>query len=167
MRFWVFTSTVLLTSLISGPVFANDAMREAAEKFIPTLKSECDVLLEDAKQRAYNFDDVWLVVDKDNVVKRAVFAVPTFETEFEENGEYDKVKSIRVSGYSVQNSLTNSSFDPSSGRMKHFPKGRGIADIYDSGVWRFSYGDFILEIYEQDPTADGKMSPAIKLDFTK
>ena len=195
MRFWVFTSTVLLTSLISWPVFANDAMREAAEKFIPTLKSECDVLLEDAKQPdfysysekssynakvsqwmlvrvpcnsgAYNFDDVWLVVDKDNVVKRAVFAVPTFETEFEENGEYDKVKSIRVSGYSVQNSLTNSSFDPSSGRMKHFPKGRGIADIYDSGVWRFSYGDFILEIYEQDPTADGKMSPAIKLDFTK
>lgn len=180
---------------LNTPALATDKMKEAALKFIPTLKSECDEVLEQSKQPefvlyqeksydgktlvpwllglvpcnsgAYNFENIWLIVDKNNVVKRASFSVPQFEIKFEENGQYDKVKSIRVSGYSVQHSLTNSQFDTSDGKMRHSPKGRGIGDIYDHGVWRFQYGDFILETYETDPTGDGEINPAMKLDFTK
>ncbi len=181
--------------------FAADAMKAAALEFVPSLKSECDQVLElSAKPEfslyqekslerktstawlvvrvpcnvgAYNIESVWLIVDENNSVKRASFSVPQFKTVFEstkENdptGESDIVKLIRVSGYSVVHSLINSKFDPTTGIMNHFSKGRGLGDVYDSGNWRLKFGEFVLETYETDPVYDLKQVPAMKLDFTK
>ncbi|MCF6327653.1 MAG: DUF1176 domain-containing protein [Devosiaceae bacterium] len=104
----------------------------------------------------YNQGFVYFGVDDIYEITNLSFAIPTFETTYENNDSYGAVTNIEVTGFSASNQIFNANFFPETKTMYSYNKWRGPADAFTVGQWRFIEGQFVLQTYDVDAAFDGK-----------
>jgi len=105
---------------------------------------------------AYNTAERYFLQGPYGDVTPVAFATPVVKTVYEDPQEMTRTKSISITTYSSQISLSNSSFDAQFRSISASHKWRGIGDASEGGTWRFEGGQFVLESYALDPTFDGQ-----------
>ncbi len=166
----LFTALFLSTSAHAAPAFTVD---QVIARFSIDMATQCDFEAEDIADRlknatvyevasvgdvkttyqifelacshgAYNFNSVYYVGGEYSGLELVQFVEPTVND-----------SSYAITGYSTVNMLTNSGFEPKTGTMGFFAKGRGLGDCYTSGSYKFQNGRFVLKQYEVDNKCDG------------
>lgn len=85
-------------------------------------------------QGAYNFDREYFVVDRANPRTPRPVDFPLPDASPDQSG-------------AVNNTLTNGEFDPATGLLAYFAKGRGIGDCGTSGTYAWTGSEFALVEY--------------------
>jgi|GEM_PF-1610612 len=172
--FTLLSTLILATSAQAAPNFTID---EVITRFSVDLAKQCDFEPEDIANRlkdasvytvetkgenkatyqifelacshgAYNFNSVYYVGSEYSGLELVQFVEPVLSE-----------KGYKVTGYSTANYLTNAGFEPKTGILGFFAKGRGIADCFNAGSYKFEAGRFVLKTYEVDGECDGKVKP--------
>lgn len=167
-------SLIVASSAHAAPSFTVD---EVIARFSVDLAKQCDFEPEDIADRlkntsvytvetkgeskatyqifelacshgAYNFNSVYYVGNEYSGLELVQFVEPLVAS-----------KTYKITGYSTANFLTNSGFEPKTGVLGFFAKGRGIADCFTAGSYKFEAGRFVLKTYEMDSACDGKINP--------
>ncbi len=116
---------------------------------------------------AYNSLDIWILVDEYGDAQTLSFASPSFDVSYEDPQETTKVKSITITSYAAQTTLSNSSFDAQTRTLTSLHKWRGLGDAFSAGTWQFRNGRFILKHYEVDASYDGEIRASRIVEFGK
>jgi hypothetical protein len=107
---------------------------------------------------AYNASEVFYLYDAQGL-HRLSFAAPHLDIVYAPGGEENsKLKSMKVDGFTANESLTNAEYDPKTKSISEFAKWRGVADASSNGTWAFDDGQFVLKDYDVDPTYDGEQN---------
>lgn len=114
---------------------------------------------------AYNESDVYFLVHEHEEALPVRFVIPDFEIRYADEGSRERVSQINVIGYSTEELLANSEFDPESLTLSSHAKWRGVGDASSSGTWLFRSGAFSLVRYEVDASYDGEINPETLLDY--
>ena len=114
---------------------------------------------------AYNQGDAYVLVDSYGEASLVSFAVPKYQVTYADEEMNEKVKSIKITGYSARTTVGLSHFDPETKEISEFLKSRGLGDASTSAVWQFRNGTFNLLSYSVDASYDGEINPQILVDF--
>ncbi len=106
---------------------------------------------------AYNSSEVYYGHDSVSGLRRVSFASPHLAITYADE-ENAALKSMVVEGFTSDDMLTNSEYDPATRSIHHFAKWRGIGDASSNADYRFVEGQFVLTTYDVDPTTDGEMN---------
>jgi len=118
---------------------------------------------------AYNEGTAWALSDaSENAPPRLLsFAEPTIEFEYENPDDPVKVLDFQITGYKATTTLVLSDFDPDELEISAHTKWRGLGDASSTGNWKFDGRDFVLRLYQADPTYDGEPQSMTIIDFTR
>jgi hypothetical protein len=72
---------------------------------------------------------------------------------------------VQIVGYTAEDQLMNSSYDPQTRTISSTNKWRGVGDAASSGAWMFRNGAFTLVKYDVDASYDGEVDPESVVDF--
>jgi len=72
---------------------------------------------------------------------------------------------MQIVGYTAEDQLMNSSYDPEARTIASTNKWRSAGDASSSGLWMFRNGDFTLVQYDVDASYDGKEDPQSVIDY--
>lgn len=115
---------------------------------------------------AYNEQHVYMLWDGDNGLRPVSFPEPTYETELADPDNPDSaVTAISITGFTARQTITNSSFDPDSGRILSHACFRGICDASSDGAWLLDGPDFRLAHFAVDPSYDGEQNPITLVNY--
>ncbi|MCR4266254.1 DUF1176 domain-containing protein [Nitratireductor sp. ZSWI3] len=114
---------------------------------------------------AYNETHVYLLADAEGAVTPLQFATPETDIQYENGDTEGKVEDIRVIGYTAQDKLVNSDFDPDTLTLFSHAKWRGVGDASSTGTWIFREGTFTLVRYDVDASYNGEIDPVTLLDY--
>lgn len=107
---------------------------------------------------AYNSSEAYYAYEKNRGLRRLSFAAPKLAITYGDD-ENRTLTSMAVDGFTSDELLTNSQFDPASRTITHFAKWRGVGDASTSADYTFRDGQFVLARYTVDPTTDEEMNP--------
>lgn len=107
---------------------------------------------------AYNSSEAYYTYEKNRGLRRVSFAAPNLDIKYSDE-ENRTLASMTVDGFTSDELLTNSEFDPESRSINHFAKWRGVGDASTSAEYAFKGGQFVLTRYTVDPTTDEEMNP--------
>ncbi|WP_309086555.1 DUF1176 domain-containing protein [Chelativorans sp.] len=115
---------------------------------------------------AYNEVHAYIFANERGEMMPLAFATPELHIEYE-NGDSDgRVEEVRIVGYTTENLLINSWFDPNDRTISSHGKWRGVGDASSGGMWAFRSGAFSLVRYEVDASYDGENNPETVLDYS-
>jgi hypothetical protein len=114
---------------------------------------------------AYNQADVYYFADGSGEPRNLRFAAPELAIRYENDDSNGKVESVQIVGYTAEDQLMNSSYDPQTRTISSTNKWRGVGDAASSGAWMFRNGAFTLVKYDVDASYDGEVDPESVVDF--
>ncbi|PSM19814.1 DUF1176 domain-containing protein [Nitratireductor sp. StC3] len=114
---------------------------------------------------AYNEMHVYYREDEIDGVRELHFAMPELDIRYRDDDSEGPVDSMRIVGFTAENQLVNSDYDPENFVVTAYAKWRGLGDAAASGTWLFRQGQFSLVKYEVDATYDGAVNPELLLDY--
>lgn len=114
---------------------------------------------------AYNEMHIYYVEDEIDGVRELHFSTPELDIRYENDDSDGPVDSMRVIGFTAENQLVNSDYDPENYTITSYAKWRGLGDAAASGTWLFRHGRFSLVKYEVDASYDGEINPELLLDY--
>jgi hypothetical protein len=114
---------------------------------------------------AYNQSDVYYFADGSGEPRNLQFAAPELAVRYENDDSNGKVESVQIVGYTAEDQLMNSSYDPETRTISSTNKWRGAGDAASSGAWMFRNGAFTLVKYDVDASYDGEVDPQAVVDF--
>ena len=114
---------------------------------------------------AYNTMHVYFLADEFGKLLPLRFAVPELAIRYENGDAEGRVEELRIVGYTAEDVLLNSRFDPQTLEITTLAKWRGLGDAFSAGVWLFRAGTFTLVKYEVDASYDGEINPELLLDY--
>jgi hypothetical protein len=114
---------------------------------------------------AYNRMDLYFLGRANGEVRAVSFPTPELDIHYEDEQTQERVSEVNIIGYSAQEQLANSDFDPETLTMTTAEKWRGVGDASSSGVWIFRSGAFSLVRYDVDASYDGEINPETVLDY--
>lgn len=114
---------------------------------------------------AYNEIHVYFLADETGEVTPLHFATPELSIHYMNEDPEGEVDDMRIAGYTAQDRLVNSQYDPETLTIRSTAKWRGAGDASANGVWIFRDGRFTLVKYDVDPTYDQEINPQPMLDF--
>jgi len=114
---------------------------------------------------AYNQSDVYYFTDVNGDLRNLQFAAPELAVRYENDDSNGKVESVQIVGYTAEDQLMNSSYDPDKQTISSTNKWRGAGDASSSGAWMFRNGAFTLVKYDVDASYDGKVDPKPVIDY--
>lgn len=136
------------------PHDAEDAPRREATLF----RFWCD-------RGAYNEFHVYFLAEDTGEVSPLGFATPELDIRYQQDDFEAPVEDIGIIGYTVQNRLVNSQFDPDTLTITANTRWRGLGDASSQGTWMFRSGTFTLVRYDVDASYDGEVNPETVLDY--
>jgi hypothetical protein len=114
---------------------------------------------------AYNQSDVYYFVNDEGELRNLQFAAPELAVRYENDDSNGKVESVQIIGYTAEDQLMNSSYDPETQTISSTNKWRGAGDAASSGAWMFRNGTFTLVKYDVDASFDGEVDPKPVIDY--
>ena len=109
---------------------------------------------------AYNIRHAFVLKVSDAQSLRPVaFAAPDLDYAYADEEMSTLKAEPKVRGYRATGLLVNATYDAEKRTITSHTAWRGIGDAWDSGIWTFRNGDFVLTRYEVDPTY-GEPDPA-------
>jgi hypothetical protein len=114
---------------------------------------------------AYNQSEVYYFVNSEGELRNLQFAAPELAVRYENDDSNGKVESIQIIGYTAEDQLMNSSYDPDTQTISSMNKWRGAGDAASSGAWMFRNGAFTLVKYDVDASYDGEVDPKPVIDY--
>jgi hypothetical protein len=114
---------------------------------------------------AYNRSDVYYFADAEGELRNLQFAAPELAIRYENDDSNGKVESVQIVGYTAEDQLMNSSYDPQTRTISSTNKWRGAGDAASNGAWMFRNGAFTLVKYDVDASYDGEIDPQAMVDF--
>ncbi|MDQ6437218.1 DUF1176 domain-containing protein [Mesorhizobium sp. LHD-90] len=114
---------------------------------------------------AYNESHVYYLHDEVEGLREQQFATPELDLRYADENSDEKVESMAIIGYKVDDALVNSFYDEATLTIASHAKWRGVGDASSSGTWIFRNGAFTLVKYDVDASYDGEINPETVLDF--
>ncbi|WP_246249199.1 DUF1176 domain-containing protein [Chelativorans alearense] len=114
---------------------------------------------------AYNETHAYLMTDGRGQLLPLRFATPELDIRYENDDMEGAVEEMRIIGYTSDDLLVNSEFDPDTLEITSSAKWRGLGDASASGIWLFRSGVFTLVKYEADASYDGEVNPELLVDY--
>lgn len=114
---------------------------------------------------AYNELHVYFLADDTGEILPLHFATPELSIRYRDDDPEKEVEDVQIVGYTSQDRLMNSRYDPDTLTITSNAKWRGAGDASENGVWAFRDGTFTLVRYEVDASYDGEINPQPLLDF--
>lgn len=168
-------ANALFTSLYADTCNLEAAGEEAPESHVIRFNRMEDPA--DAPQRearlfrflcergAYNEIHVYFLANEGGELLPLRFATPELDIRYENDDPAGRVEDLRVIGYTADDLLVNSRFDPDTFELVSDAKWRGAGDASSSAIWLFRSGVFTLVKYAVDASYDGEINPEVVLDF--
>lgn len=113
---------------------------------------------------AYNVSEAYYLADEDGVIHEVGFAEPDLDIAYADDTN-EKVKSLKVNGFSATPLLVNSQYDADRQTITSFSKWRGVGDAFSAGTWEFRQGRFVLTSFLVDAAYDGAEEPVEVLEL--
>lgn len=154
---------------------APDAAPDAAEPEAHTIRFNYAYDDPDQPQRearlfrfwcfngAYNEIHVYVLANDAGEVLPLSFATPELDIRYRDDAS-ETVEDLRIIGYTAQDRLVNSGYDPQTLSISAHAKWRGLGDAASDGLWIFRDGRFTLVRYDVDASYDGEINPVTVLD---
>ena len=114
---------------------------------------------------AYNQSNAYYLVNGEGELRNLQFAAPELAIRYENDDSNGKVESMQIVGYTAEDKLMNSSYDPETQTISSTNKWRGAGDAGSSGAWMFRNGTFTLVKYDVDASYDGEIDPQPVIDY--
>jgi hypothetical protein len=114
---------------------------------------------------AYNQSEVYYFVNGEGELRNLQFAAPELAVRYENDDANGKVESVQIVGYTAEDQLMNSSYDPDTQTISSTNKWRGAGDASSSGAWMFRNGAFTLVKYDVDASYDGEVDLKPVIDY--
>lgn len=114
---------------------------------------------------AYNESHVYYLYGEVGGLRELQFANPELDVRYESDDSDEKVESMTIIGYQVDDELVNSFYDEATKSITSHAKWRGVGDASSGGIWIFRDGAFTLVKYDVDASYDGEINPETVLDF--
>ncbi|WP_295810498.1 DUF1176 domain-containing protein [uncultured Nitratireductor sp.] len=114
---------------------------------------------------AYNEIHAYILANEEGAVSPVQYPTPETSVQYVDGNSDGEVEDIRTVGYTAEDTLVNSTYDPDTLTLTSHAKWRGVGDAFSAGTWIFREGTFTLVRYDVDASYDGEQNPITILDY--